>query len=99
MNRKESLEKLEGIMNELICETKEANSLECKNYGQEEAFNEINKDLEKLEELKKLYPSIICALTHEMEVCERCRKCFTIENNFAEFRVNLIKKLEELLYR
>lgn len=55
------------------------------------------ESLEKLEELKKLYPSITCALTHEMEVCERCRKCFTTENDFAEFRVNLVKKLEELL--
>lgn len=76
-------------------ESKNANSLESKNYGQEN--NEISNDHEKIEELKKLYIPLVCALTHNMEVCESCRKCFTTENDFAEFRVNLIKKLEELL--
>lgn len=94
---KRKFKKLEGIMDELICETKESNSSECKNYGQKEAFNEINKDLEKLEELKNINSSIICTITRDMKVCERSKKCFITEDNFAEFRVNLAMKLEELL--
>lgn len=39
--------------------------------------------------------SVICALTHNLDVCERCKKC--PGKNFAEIRFNIVEALPTLL--
>lgn len=41
---------------------------------------------------EKLYSRLVCALTHNMDVCDRCKKC---GNSGAEARVNLLEQLIE----
>lgn len=44
---------------------------------------------------KDLFTKLQCALLHDMNVCESCKKCEG--NDFAEIRINLIKQLEKEL--
>ena len=41
---------------------------------------------------EELYSRLVCALTHNMDVCDRCKKC---GNSGAEARVNLLEQLIE----
>jgi len=42
---------------------------------------------------KDLHNKIICALTHDISVCDRCKQCKGKDS--AEIRVNLIKEFAE----
>lgn len=42
----------------------------------------------------ELYTSIVCALTHNLDVCDGCKKC---GNNCGEVRVKLISELAKAL--
>ena len=44
---------------------------------------------------RDLFTKIQCALLHDMNVCESCKKCEG--NDFAEIRINLIKQLKKEL--
>jgi len=39
------------------------------------------------------FSEVICALTHDISACDKCRKCQGVDG--AEIRVNLINKLKE----
>lgn len=47
------------------------------------------------EEMKKTAHSLYCALTHDIHVCDECKKCKG--NNGPEIRVNLLQDLIKLL--
>ena len=47
----------------------------------------------KKENTKLNISGIICALTHNLDVCERCKKCKG--KNFAEIRMNLVDELSK----
>lgn len=36
---------------------------------------------------------IICALTHDMKVCQECKKC--PGKDFAEIRMNLVQEVQD----
>jgi len=46
------------------------------------------------ERIKELYSQLTCALTHDLNVCNECKKCEG--KNAAEIRMNLIKNLSNI---
>lgn len=43
---------------------------------------------------QELLSSLTCALTHDISVCEECKKCEG--NSAAEIRINLMNKMKEM---
>ena len=49
----------------------------------------------KKENTKLDISSVICALTHDLKVCDECKKCKG--KNFAEIRMNLVNELSRYI--
>lgn len=47
------------------------------------------------ENISELYPALACALTHDLRVCDECKKCKG--KNFAEIRINLVNELSKYI--